>query len=80
MRRCTVQVSIATLVVVGVLFAHLVEGFAWLDGFYFVAVTLGHVGYLNRRTATDRDRVTESIVVRRTERRRFHAVSAPVFQ
>lgn len=45
--------SVVGILVVGAIFYHFVEGWGWLDSFYFCAITLATIGYGDLAPKTD---------------------------
>ena len=41
----TVVISLVGIVALGTVFFHLVEGWGWLDSYFFTVVTISTVGY-----------------------------------
>lgn len=58
-----VSILAAAIIAVGVVFYRFVEGFTWVDAFYFSIVTLGTVGYGDIVPTTDGGKIFTSFYI-----------------
>ena len=63
MRARTLLALLAAVIVGGTVFFHLVEGWSWLDSYFFTVVTLSTVGYGNLVPATVAGKIGTTVFI-----------------
>ena len=63
MRVVTLAASLVLIILVGTVFFHLVEGWSWLDAYFFTVVTLSTVGYGSLVPATALGKIGTTVFI-----------------
>lgn len=62
-RPITVIYSLVVTVILGSVFFHTVEGWSWLDSYFFTVITISTVGYGNLVPATAVGKIATTVLV-----------------
>ncbi|EBA17798.1 Potassium channel protein [Roseobacter sp. SK209-2-6] len=63
LRRATIFLSLLIILVSSTVFFHLVEGWSWVDSYFFTVVTISTVGYGNLVPATEIGKIATTILI-----------------
>lgn len=63
LRRATIFLSLLIILVSSTVFFHLVEGWSWVDSYFFTVVTISTVGYGNLVPATEIGKIATTVLI-----------------